>query len=88
MRSFVILAASVSALCLSSCNEKEVSEAETATDNYPLKTCVVSGEELGSMGEPIIYKHEGTTVKFCCEGCIDEFKEEPAKFLAKLTKPE
>ncbi len=34
--------------------------------------------------DPYVYVHEGTTVKFCCEGCLDEFKEDPAKFLAKL----
>jgi len=58
--------------------------AACVTDNYPIKTCIVSGEALGSMGEPFKYVHEGTTVKFCCEGCLDEFKENPTKFLAKL----
>lgn len=53
-------------------------------DTYPLKTCVVSGEELGSMGEPFVIVHEGTTVKFCCDGCVDDFKEDPAPYLAKL----
>ncbi|MBR90992.1 MAG: hypothetical protein CMO66_06985 [Verrucomicrobiales bacterium] len=56
-----------------------------ATDNYPLETCLVSDEGLTSMqDDPYVYVHEGTTVKFCCEGCLDEFKEDPAKFLAKL----
>mgnify|MGYP005708739487 CR=1 FL=1 len=55
-----------------------------AGDSYPLTTCVVSGEALGSMGEPIVINHEGTTVKFCCDGCIDDFKADPAPYLAKL----
>ena len=58
-------------------------------DDYPLKTCVVSDEPLGSMGEYVNYVHKEAgkpdrTVRFCCDGCIDDFKKEPAKFLAKL----
>lgn len=57
--------------------------------DYPLKTCLVSGEELGGeMGEPINYVHRPTNqlVRFCCEGCVDPFKAEPDKFLAKLNE--
>jgi hypothetical protein len=58
-------------------------------DNYPLKTCVVSDEPLGSMGEYVNYVHKEAgkpdrVIRFCCDGCIDDFKKEPAKFLAKL----
>ncbi len=53
---------------------------------YPLDVCIVGGEKLGSMGKPASLVHEGQLVKFCCEGCIDDFKAEPAKYLAKLTK--
>lgn len=53
---------------------------------YPLKNCVVSGEELGTMGAPIEYVHRPANrlVRFCCEGCIDGFKKDPAPFLAKI----
>ena len=53
---------------------------------YPLKVCVVSGEELGSMGDPVVIEHEGTTVKFCCKNCVPDFKEDPSKYLSKLTE--
>jgi len=58
-------------------------------ENYPLKTCVVSDEPLGSMGDAIKYVHREAgkpdrLVLFCCEGCIEDFKGDPAKFLAKL----
>ena len=53
-------------------------------DNYPLKVCVVSGEELGSMGDPHVHEHNGTLVKFCCPPCLDTFNEDPDKYLAKL----
>ena len=51
---------------------------------YPLTTCVVSGEELGSMGKPVEHEYKGTPVKFCCKSCIPEFEEAPEKFIAKL----
>ena len=71
---------------------KSVSPADTALKartNYPLKTCLVSGEDLGAMGEATAYIHRGAgqpdrVVFFCCEGCSDDFKKEPAKFLGKL----
>lgn len=58
-------------------------------DNYPLKTCVVSGEALGSMGDYVNYVHKEAgkpdrIVRFCCDGCIDDFKKEPARFLKKI----
>ena len=56
---------------------------------YPLKTCLVSNEPLGSMGEAAGYIHRAPgqpdrVVFFCCEGCGEDFKASPAKFLAKV----
>ena len=53
-------------------------------DDYALKTCLVSDEDLESMGGAFVHKHEGVTVKFCCEGCVEDFQKDPKKFLAKL----
>jgi len=73
-------------LLLTGCEEKKAAAAPAAaSDNYPLKVCVVSGEPLGSMGEPAAITYEGTTVKFCCSGCEEDFRKEPATYLAKLT---
>ena len=60
-----------------------------ARATYPLKTCLVSDEALGSMGEAAPYVHRvagqaDRVVFVCCEGCIDDFKANPAKFLAKV----
>lgn len=60
-----------------------------ARASYPLKTCLVSDEPLGSMGEAAPYIHRvagqpDRVVFVCCEGCIDDFKANPAKFLAKV----
>lgn len=59
-------------------------ETTKVDDSYPLDTCVVSGEELGSMGDPVVIMHEGTEVRFCCDSCIPKFNKEPEKYLAKL----
>lgn len=59
---------------------------------YPLKTCLISDEELGGMGAPVefIYRQPGQAdqlVRFCCKMCVPKFKKAPAKYLA-LLKPE
>jgi len=51
---------------------------------YPLDTCLVSGEKLGSMGKPPEIIHDGRQIKFCCKSCIPDFNEDPAKYLSKL----
>ncbi len=55
-----------------------------AAQPYPLKICVVSNEALDSMGKPYVFTHEGQEVKLCCDSCLKDFKQEPAKFLKKL----
>lgn len=53
-------------------------------DPYTLKVCVVSGEELGGMGEPVSLVKDGRDIKFCCGGCPPKFAADPAKYLAKI----
>ena len=71
-------------LLLTSCN-KDKQASTPAVDVYPLKVCVVSGEPLGSMGEPAAITYEGQTVKFCCGGCEEDFRKDPATYVAKIT---
>lgn len=57
-----------------------------AKAEYPLKTCVVSDEEIGSMGDGIdhVYKQDGKPdrlVRFCCKNCLKDFNKDPAKYL-------
>ena len=46
--------------------------------------CPVSGEMLGTMGEPEKVEVEGQQVWICCDGCKDKLLADPDKFLAKL----
>ena len=57
-----------------------------AVKPYPLQTCIVSGEKLGSMGEPPVLVYQGQEIKFCCKNCKPDFEKDPAKFLSKLPK--
>ena len=62
------------------CNSTNLTNAKA----YPLKTCIVSDNDLYSMGEPVVIVHEGQQIKFCCKPCIKKFKKDPAKYLVKL----
>ena len=57
-------------------------------ENYPLTTCVVSGEELGSHGAIIDIVHDNRLVRLCCEGCLSDFEKDPAEFLKMLDDEE
>jgi YHS domain-containing protein len=48
--------------------------------------CPVSGEKLGSMGDPYVFEYEGKQIKLCCDGCKEDFLKEPAKYLAETEK--
>ena len=52
---------------------------EAKKDDYPLSTCVVSGDKLDAMGEPYVYE-----IKFCCRDCVNSFLKNPKKYLVKL----
>lgn len=69
--------------------EKDAAWAAKARQDYPLKVCVVSDEELGSMGDSpeYIYRVAGQPdrlVVVCCDGCSEDFLSEPARFLGKI----
>ena len=55
---------------------------------YTLKTCIVSGDKLGEMGDPFVYAYKGREIKFCCKGCLKDFKKEPAKYIKKIEEAE
>jgi hypothetical protein len=60
-----------------------------ARKSYPLEVCVMSGEKLGSMGDATewVYRAKGQPdrlVKFCCDGCLDDFKADAPAAIAKL----
>jgi hypothetical protein len=58
---------------------------KTGTKPYPLEVCIVTDNDLGSMGDEQVIVHEGQTIKFCCKPCEAKFLKKPDKYLAKLT---
>ncbi len=73
-----------------SCSQKETEQTSKKQDitnsitPYPLEICLVSGEKLGSMGDPYIINYEGQEIKFCCAGCEPKFNKNPSKFLTQI----
>ena len=55
---------------------------------YTLKTCVVSGDKLGEMGDPFVYAYKGREIKFCCKSCVKDFDKDPAKYLKLIDEAE
>lgn len=53
---------------------------------YPLKTCVVSGEEINDKGgmKPHSFVRERQEVKLCCKSCLKDFNKDPKKYLKKI----
>jgi len=58
--------------------------ATSGVEAYPFDTCIVTDNELGSMGDVITIAHEGQEVKFCCAPCIKKFNNNPTKYMARL----
>ena len=85
-----ILLTGAVAFLLTACNDQGGTQnnqggtQNSSTGSYPLTTCVVSGEDLYSMGKPHVINYKGTTVKFCCKSCVDDFNSNPEKYLAKI----
>lgn len=76
-------------LCCKSCEKKFRKDAEAYLKKleikpYLLSKCLVSGETLGEMGDPIRIVYEGQEIKFCCKSCPKKFEKDPETYLKKL----
>ncbi len=59
-------------------------KADAPAKPYPLKNCIVSDNDLDSMGEQASFVYQGQTIKVCCKPCVAKFEKNPAKYLKKL----
>lgn len=89
MKTKLILTLGASAILFTSCKNDEpvTADASSEVKPYTLDVCIVSGEKLGSMGEPTSLVHDGQEIKFCCDSCEPKFKKDPDKYLSKLETP-
>jgi hypothetical protein len=65
-------------------SDKKTAPAPGKPKPYPLDVCLVTDNDLGSMGEETSIVYEGQVIKFCCKPCEEKFLKNPAKYLAKL----
>ena len=71
-------------------SENDEATVEAARADYPMTTCVVSGDELGGGDMKVIeylHKEEGKPdrlVRFCCKDCVRDFRKDSAEYLAKI----
>ena len=78
-----IICIAVAGLALAAVSSMAEEKAEKGKE-YPLDTCVVSGETLGEMGKPFVFEHDGKEVQLCCKSCKKKFDKDPEKFMKKL----
>jgi YHS domain-containing protein len=74
----------IAALALGTWGAARAEEAKPAAPAYPLDTCVVSGEKLGSMGDAYVLEHKGQQVQLCCKSCLKKFNKDPDAYVAKI----
>ncbi len=77
MKLLLQLALAATLLSLSACVSSSIKP-------YTLKSCVVSDNELGSMGDPVTKVYGDQEITFCCKPCIKKFEKDPEKYLKKL----
>jgi len=87
MKTIIITTLASIALFTVSCTKQEETAAAETPESiipYPLDVCIVAGEKLGSMGDPVVIIHEGREIKFCCDECLPKFQANPGEYLGKL----
>ena len=83
MRAFGLAVAAVAALLFAAgCQEGAGKVSGSgASVGKAQATCPVMG---GKIDKKIFADHEGKRVYFCCDGCPETFKKDPAKYIKKL----
>lgn len=86
-----LFTASVLGLTLAACASPETTQSSPAAEQtaakvkpYPLKVCLVTDNDLDSMGGEVVKVYDGQQIKFCCKPCVKKFEANQAKYLAKL----
>jgi hypothetical protein len=78
------LAAPLAILAADAKDEKKPEKAKP----YTLKTCPVSDEKLGGMGDPYVFTYQDREIKLCCKDCKKDFEKNPKKFIKKIEDAE
>ena len=82
MKKVILLLTLVIGLTLSSLGFSDgVLAADTAAKDASQTQCPVMS---GNIDKNIYVDYEGKRIYFCCTGCVEEFKKDPAKYLEKM----
>ena len=57
----------------------KIADAYKTAKPCPFTVCPVMGDALDADSYSFVY--EGRQFKFCCDGCMDDFEKDPAKFV-------
>jgi hypothetical protein len=61
-----------------------VSTPDARANTYPVKTCVVTGDDLGD--DPLMAAYKGRQIPLCCKSCVKKFNANPEKYIAAYNK--
>lgn len=64
--------------------EEEKAAGDRVGDAYSLDVCAVSGEKLGSMGDPVVLIKDGKEIRLCCDGCKKKADKETAAMVKEV----
>lgn len=85
MKFFQSVLLAVLSIVLVSCSSPVAGpETQAHAKPYPLKTCLVCGMELGSMGKPYAFVYQGQEIKICDQSEKALFDQAPDKYMKKL----
>lgn len=84
MKLRTLFTAALLGLSLAACTTPDGASTAGGTKPYPLTTCLVTGNDLDSMGGAITKVYGNQEVKFCCKPCVKKFEANQASYLAKL----
>lgn len=51
---------------------------------YPVKVCIVTGDDLGD--DPVVANYKGEQIPLCCKSCLKKFNANPQKYTALYDK--
>ncbi|MFZ2282078.1 MAG: hypothetical protein WAW39_30060 [Prosthecobacter sp.] len=72
------------AVIITACASGGASSTLGGAKAYPRNTCIVTDNDLGSMGDEQRLVYQGQELKFCCAPCVKKFQANPTRYLAKL----
>lgn len=90
----VIVAAALAAVpaILRADGTNAVKAADSKPTPYPLTTCLISGDKLGEMGDPVVFLYQtngiNQEIKFCCPMCKPKFLADPGKYMKIIQQAE